>query len=186
MDDRSVLQSQSFRNQRHHYQEASDAIREHPHHAQYPVPYPSISSSDLKVTTPLCIPLLLCSNNQPTHQWDMHHHHHHHHRAEGFRVPARRRGVGIDAMDYWSLGRFRGFGKLYAWFCRRLTDADMRLQTSLSMRRSPITVDLQSTACASTRSGYECYSNIRFRGSDQGRRARTAHFAKWGDSGGSE
>ena len=122
-----------------------------------PGPYPSIPFSslylslDLKVTAPLCIPSLTCSNNQLIHQWDIHHHH----RAEGFGVRARRCGVGIDAMDYWSLGRFRGFGKLYAWFCRRLTDADMRLQTSLSRRRSPITVHLQSTVCASARSGYE-------------------------------
>ena len=119
----------------------------------FPVPYPSISSSDLKVTTLLCIPLLTCSNNQPTHQWDIHHHHHH--RAEGFRVRARRRGVGVDAADYWRLGRLQGFGKLYAWFCRRLTDADMRPQTSLSRRRSSITVHPQSTVCASARSGYE-------------------------------
>ena len=110
--------------------------------------YPSLN---LKVMAPLCIPCLTCSNNQPIHQWDIHHHH----RAEGFRVRARLRGVGIDAMDYWSLGRFRGFGKLYAWFCRRLTDADMRLQTSLSRRRSSITVHPQFTVCASVRSGYE-------------------------------
>ena len=118
-----------------------------------PGPYPSIPFSslylslDLKVTAPLCIPCLTCSNNQPIH----------HHRAEGFGVRARRRGVGVDAADYWSLGRFQGFGRLYAWFCRRLRDVDMRLQTSLSRRRSPITVHLQSTVCASARSGYERY-----------------------------
>ena len=61
-------------------------------------------------------------------------------------------------MDYWSLGRFQGFGKLRAWFCRRLKDADMRLQTSLIRRRSSLTVHPQSTVCASARSGYERYS----------------------------
>ena len=37
----------------------------------------------------------------------------------------------------------------------RLTDADMRLQTSLSRRRSSITVHPQSTVFASVRSGCE-------------------------------
>ena len=80
---------------------------------------------------------------------------HHHHRAEGFGVRARRRGVGIDAADCWSLRQFQGFGKLCAWFCRRLRDVDMRLQTSLSRRRSSIIAHPQYTIYASTRSGYE-------------------------------
>ena len=135
-----------------------------------PGPYPSVPFSslylslDLKVSAPLCILSLTCSNNQPIHQWDIHHHHH---RAEGFGGRASWHGVGVDAADYWSLGRFQGFGRLYAWFCRRLTDADMRLQTSLSRRRSSITVHPQSTVCASTRRGCERYSNVRFPGSDQ-------------------
>ena len=125
--------------------------------ATLPGPYPSIPFSslylslDLKVTAPLCIP---CSNNQPIHQWDIHHHH----RAEGFGVPARRRGVGIDAADCWSLRQFQGFGKLCAWLCRRLRDVNMRLQTSLSRRRSSIIVHPQSTVCASARSGHKRYS----------------------------
>ena len=44
---------------------------------------------------------------------------------------------------------------------------DMRLQTSLSRRRSSITVHPQFTVCASTRSGYERYSTIRSLGSDK-------------------
>ena len=107
-------------------------------------------SSDLKVMAPLCTPSLLCCNNQPSHQWDVHHH-----RAEGFGGRASWHGVGVDAADYWTLGRFQGFGKLCAWLCGRLRDVDMRLQTSLSKRRSSITVHPQSIVCASTRSGYE-------------------------------
>ena len=61
------------------------------------------------------------------------------------------RGVGIDAVDCRSLGRFQGFRKL----C--VGDVDMRLQTSLSRRRSSITVHPQS-AVASARSGYERHS----------------------------
>ena len=133
MDDPSVPVLQKLTH--HHIPVPFDAIREHPCHTQDGHTSRAVSSItfsslylslDLKVTAPLCIPCLTCSNNQPIHQWDIHHHHH---RAEGFRVRARLRGVGIDAMDYWSLERFRGFGKPYAWFCRRLTDADMRLQT---------------------------------------------------------
>ena len=122
-----------------------------------PGPYPSIPfpslylSLDLKVTAPPCIPSLPCSNNQPIHQWDIHHHH----RAEGFGGRASWHGVGVDAADYWSLGRIQGFGKLCAWLCRRLRDVNMTLQTSLSRRRSSITVHPQSTVCASARSGYE-------------------------------
>ena len=57
-------------------------------------------SSDLKVTTPLFIPPLARSNNQPTH-------------------------VRIEAVDCWRLGRFRNFVKLCARCCRTLTDVDM-------------------------------------------------------------
>ena len=121
-----------------------------------PGPYPSIPFSslyislDLKVTAPLCIRCLTCSNNQPIHQWDIHHH-----TAEGFGGRASWHGVGVDAADYWSLGRIQGFGKLCPWLCRRLRDVNMRLQTSLSRRRSSITVHPQSTVCASARSRYE-------------------------------
>ena len=119
-----------------------------------PGPYPSIPFSslylslDLKVTAPLT-----SSNNQPIHQWDIHHP-----RAKGFGVRARRCGVGVDAADYWSLGRIQGFGKLCAWLCRRLREVDMTLQTSLSRQRSSITVHPQSTVCASARSECKRYS----------------------------
>ena len=123
------------------------------------VPYPSIPfsslypSSNLKVTAPLCIPRFVHSFNQPTHHWGIHHH-----QAEGFGGRAHQRGVGIDTADCWSLGRFQGLGKLCAWFCRRLSDVDMMLQTSLSRRSSAITVHPQSTVCASARSGCERYN----------------------------
>ena len=86
-------------------------------------PYPSIPFSSLypslhlQVMAPLCIPPFVHSNNQPTHHWGIHH------RAEGFSGRAPRRGVRIDAADCWSLGRFRGFGKLYAWCERYSIDA---------------------------------------------------------------
>ena len=116
------------------------------------VPYPSIPFSslypysDLKVTAPLCIPPFVHSNNRPTPHWGIDHH-----QAEGFGRRAPQHGVGIDAADYWSLGRFQGLGKLCAWFCRRLSDVNMRLQTSLSRRRSAITVHPQSTVCVQVR-----------------------------------
>ena len=145
----------------------------------FPGPYPSIPlsslylSSDFKVTAPSAsLPSRLPITYLPTIGVFT---------TTGPKDLADEPGVGIDAADCWSLGRFQGFDKLCAWFCRRLRDVDMRLQTSLSRRRSSISVHLQSTACASTRSGYKCYSTIRLRGSEQGRRARTARFAKWGD-----
>ena len=123
------------------------------------VPYPSIPfsslylSSNLKVTASLCIPRFVHSYNQPTHHWGIHHH-----QAEGFGGRAYQRGVRIDAADCWSLGRFQGLDQLCAWFCRRLSDVNMRLQTSLSRRRSAITMNPQSTVCASARSGCERYN----------------------------
>ena len=129
----------------------------------FPGPYPSIPfsslylSSDFKVTAPLCIPPFAHSNNLPTH-----------HRAEGFGGRAPQPGVGIDAADCWSLGRFQGFDRECAWFGRRLRNVDMRLPISLSRRRSSITVHRQSTVSASTRGGCKRYSTIRFRGSDPG------------------
>ena len=149
-----------------------------------PGPYPTIPFSslylsfNLKVTAPLCIPCLTCSNNQPIHQWDIHHHH----RAEGFDVRGRQRGVGIDAADCWSLRQFQGFGKLYAWFCRRLTDADMRLQTSLSRRRSSITVHPQSTVCK-REERMRTLQHTRSQGSDQAGRAHTARLRIGGMEG---
>ena len=108
-------------------------------------PYPSIPFSslhpslDIKVMAPLCIPPFTHFNNQPTYHWVF-------------------TTMGIDAADCWSLGRFQGFDKLCAWFCRRLRNVDMRIQTSLSRRRSSITVHPQSTVCASARSRSECYN----------------------------
>ena len=146
----------------------------------FPGPYPSISfsslylSSDVKVTAPLCIPSFAPSNNLPTHHWGIHHH-----RAEGFGGRAQP-GVGIDAADCWSLGRFQGFDKLCAWFGRRSRNVDMRLQTSWGRRRSPITVHHQSAVCASTRGGCKRYSTIRFWGRDPVRRAHTARLRSEG------
>ena len=97
---------------------------------------------------PLCTPPLMCCNNQPSHQWDVHHH-----RAEGFGGRAPWPGVGADAADYWSLGRFQGFGTLYACLCK--VDRCGYEATKLSRRRSSITVHPQSTVFASARSGYE-------------------------------
>ena len=132
-------------------------------HISPSIPFSSLYlSSDLKVTALLCTPSLMCCNNQPSHQWDVHHH-----QTKGFGGRAPWPGVRVDATDYWSLGQIQGFGKLCAWLCRRLTDADMRLQTSLSRQRSSITVHPQSTVCASTRRGCERYSNVRSQGSDQ-------------------
>ena len=54
-------------------------------------------------------------------------------------------------------GDFRALASYMRVFVR-LTDVDMRLQTSLSRRRSSITVHPQSTVCASARSGCERYS----------------------------
>ena len=94
MDDPSVPFLQKLTH--HHIPVPFDAIREHPCHTQDGHIFTSLYLSlDLKVTAPLCIPSLACSNNQPTHQWDIHHH-----RAERFSGPAPQRSVGIAAADY--------------------------------------------------------------------------------------